>query len=133
MHKLDEVLTCLDEYDVIAIDEAQFFQDICDKVEYFCNMGKIVLVAALDGTFERKPFGKILDLIPIAEQIQKLSAVCFCCGNDANYTKRMSDCKEIELIGGEEMYKPVCRKCFFIEEKLQKQNSIENIVQIEIN
>jgi len=117
----------LDEFEVIAIDEAQFFSDIVEKSELFCNSGKIVIIAALDGTFERKPFGRILELIPLAEQVQKLSAVCFSCGKDACYTKRLSDCKEIELIGGEEMYKPVCRGCFFKEEQLPKPRSIEDM------
>lgn len=131
LHKLEEINNTLDDYDVIAIDEGQFFHDIVDNVEMFCNKGKIVIVAALDGTFERKPFGKILELIPIAEQIQKLSAVCFSCGKDASYTKRMSDCKEIELIGGEDIYKPVCRNCFFKEENIKKPKSIEDLSTIE--
>ena len=128
---MDELIGILDEIDVVAIDEAQFFADIAEKVELFCNMGKIVLVAALDGTFERKPFGKILELIPLAEQVQKLSAVCFSCGKDANYTKRLSDCKDIELIGGEEMYKPVCRGCFFKNDSAKKQKSIEDLKILE--
>lgn len=117
----------MDEYEVIAIDEGQFFPDISESVELFCNKGKIVIVAALDGTFERKPFGRILELIPIAEQIQKLSAVCFSCGMDASYTKRLSDCKEIELIGGEDIYKPVCRSCFFKDETIKKPKSMEEL------
>ena len=127
LHKLEEIISSLDEYDVIAIDEGQFFHDILENVELFCNRGKIVIVAALDGTFERKPFGKILELIPQAEQIQKLSAVCFSCGKDASYTKRMTDCKEIELIGGEEIYKPVCRSCFFKDESNKKPKSMEDL------
>lgn len=46
-------------------------------------MGKTVIVGGLDGDFQRKPFGKILDLIPRAEHIVKLTAVCFNCGGDA--------------------------------------------------
>ena len=129
--RLDEVLLSVDEFDVVAIDEGQFFQDIVEKTELFCNLGKIVIVAALDGTFERKPFGRILELIPLAEHVEKLSAVCFSCGKDAIYTKRMSDCKDIELIGGEEIYKPVCRFCFFKEETPKKPKSIEDLTLIE--
>lgn len=57
----------------------------------------------------------------MAEYIQKLSAVCVGCGKDAFFTKRITDCEDIELIGGEESYKPVCRKCF--HEKKERKNS----------
>jgi len=42
-------------------------------------MGKIVIVAALDGTFQRKSFGNIINLLPVAEKVIKLSAVCVYC------------------------------------------------------
>jgi thymidine kinase len=69
-------------------------------------------VAALDGTFQRKPFGNILNLVPLAEMVSKLSSVCIDCGKEAAFTRRTVDCQEVELIGGEETYKPVCRSCF---------------------
>jgi thymidine kinase len=53
------------KYDVIGIDEGQFFADVVTFSEKMANLGKVVLVAALDGTFQRKPFGCILDLIPL--------------------------------------------------------------------
>jgi thymidine kinase len=77
------------------------------------NMNKIVVVAALDGTFDRKPFNNILNLIPISEKVNKLSAVCVYCTGEAGFTKRVVESREVQLIGGEEMYKPVCRSCFF--------------------
>ena len=64
-------------------------------------MDKVVLVAALDGTFERKAFGKIVDLIPLAEKVSKLSAVCVYCSQEAAFTKRVIASRQIELIGGE--------------------------------
>lgn len=95
-------------YDVIAIDEGQFFPDvfistlIC-KIAQFCeklaNDGKIVLVAALDGSFERKPFNTILELIPLCEKVVKLTAVCWYCKQDnASFTKRTVNSKESNLI-----------------------------------
>jgi thymidine kinase len=66
----------------------------------------------LDGTFQRKVFGNIMNLVPLAEKVTKLSAVCVTCCNEAAFTQRTIESKEIELIGGAEMYKPVCRKCF---------------------
>mgnify|MGYP002413160217 FL=1 len=76
------------------------------------NKGKIIVIAALDGTFERKKFGKVIDLIPLAEWVEKLDAVCMDCKETAYFTKRTTDSKETEVIGGSEIYKPVCRKCF---------------------
>jgi thymidine kinase len=71
------------------------------------------VIAALDGTFERKPFGDIVNLISMAEKVKKLSAVCVYCTEEAHFTKRIVASKEVQLIGGAEMYKPVCRLCFF--------------------
>ena len=52
------------------------------------NLGKIIIIAALDGTYQRKGFGNILELVPLAESIVKLTAVCMYCYNDAAFTKR---------------------------------------------
>lgn len=75
--------------------------------------GKIVVVAALDGTFQRKPFGNVLELVPVAEKVTKLSAVCMiCCKKDAHFTRRRTSETKIEVIGGKEMYQAVCRGCY---------------------
>ena len=65
--------------------------------------GKIVIVAVLDGTFERKPFGRIYELFSEAESIDKLTAVCKICGLDASFSKRLSASKETVAIGGADM------------------------------
>jgi len=97
---------------VIGIDEGQFFPDLLEFCERAANEGKIVIVSALDGTFERKPFGKILNLIPLAEKVDKLNAVCTVCYQDAAFTFRKSNDTAVEIIGGAEMYVPLCRGCF---------------------
>jgi thymidine kinase len=61
-----EVATLCEGYDVIGVDEGQFFQEIVEFCELLANQGKTVVVSALDGTFERKPFGNIINLIPLA-------------------------------------------------------------------
>jgi len=101
------------DYDVVGVDEGQFFPDVVPFAEKAANMGLRVIVAALDATFERKPFGTICELFPLAENITKLAAVCTKCGSDAAFTKRTTDNKEVEVIGGTEMYIPVCRSCFY--------------------
>lgn len=76
------------------------------------NRGKVVIIAALDGTFQRKEFGSILQLVPLAENVTKLSAVCVYCQKDAPFTMRISEETEVELIGGADKYVAVCRSCF---------------------
>ncbi|XP_046937239.1 thymidine kinase, cytosolic isoform X1 [Lynx rufus] len=80
---------------VIGIDEGQFFPDIVEFSETMANAGKTVIVAALDGTFQRKAFGTILNLVPLAESVVKLTAVCMECFREAAYTKRLGAEKEV--------------------------------------
>jgi thymidine kinase len=103
-------------FGVIGIDEGQFFPDIVEFCEEMANKGKMVIVAALDGTFQRKPFGSIMDLVPLAESVIKLKAVCMVCYGDAAFTKRLGQETEIEVIGGAEKYMSVCRSCYNVHE-----------------
>ena len=70
---------------------------------------KIVYVCGLDGDYKQKKFGEMLDLIPISENIKRLSALCNICGKKACFTKRITTANEQVLIGGVENYIPVCR------------------------
>ena len=102
------------EYQVVAIDEGQFFSDLFEQVSVWADMLPIhIVVAGLDGTSDRKPFGDMLRLIPHAEEVERLSAFCAVCrdGTVANYSKYLGvkDASGI-MIGGAEVYKPVCRK-----------------------
>lgn len=102
----------LQNVDVIGIDEGQFYSDIDTFSEYWANKGKIIIIAALDSDFRREKFGKVLNLIPLAEEYVKLTAVCKC-GNDAVFSKRITSEIDDVIIGGSEMYIATCRKCFF--------------------
>jgi thymidine kinase len=113
----------------VAIDEGQFFPDIAEVSEKLANAGLVVIVASLDGTFQRKPFGKIMELVPMTEIITKLSAVCIDCGKEAPFTRRTIDSMEIEIIGGAETYKPVCRGCFGLG-KNKEGGKIEEAVKM---
>ncbi|KAG5252445.1 thymidine kinase [Salix suchowensis] len=99
-----------DQLDVIGIDEAQFFEDLYD----FCHEvadhdGKTVIVAGLDGDYLRRSFGSVLDIIPLADSVTKLSAQCEICGKRAAFTLRKTEETQTELIGGTDVYMPVCR------------------------
>jgi len=103
----------IEEYDVIGIDEGQFFKDIDLIADKLANLGKTVIISALDGDFQRNGFGDIPKLYPKCETLTKLSAVCSICGNEAQYSKRIVDGQEVKLIGGKESYVAVCRDCYF--------------------
>jgi thymidine kinase len=122
---LSEVLNVVQHVNVIGIDEGQFYPDLIDFCESMANQGKIVIVSALDGTFERKPFRNVLELIPKAESVVKLNAVCMLCGGVASFSKRLVDSTAVELIGGAETYAPVCRKCFLAGDRLPTQDVAE--------
>lgn len=73
---------------MIGIDEGQFFSDCVEFAEQWANRGKIIVISALDATFERKAFGNILALVPLAEQVIKLNAVCMSCHKEGSFSKR---------------------------------------------
>ena len=112
LSELDESL--LQNVDVIGVDEGQFFgADIVEFADRYASRGKVVIVAALDATFERRPFGNILELIPYAEQVMKLNAVCMICHREASFSKRIGSETAVEVIGGAEKYAATCRSCYF--------------------
>ncbi|CAL1278768.1 unnamed protein product [Larinioides sclopetarius] len=119
-------------YSVIGIDEGQFFPDTVSFAEEMANNGKIVIVAALDGTFQRKAFGDILQLVPLAESVIKLTAVCMLCFDEASFTKRIGTETQVEIIGGTDKYMAVCRKCYKLDptsataENVGAKNTSEN-------
>ena len=77
------------------------------------NLGKIVIVSALDGDYLRNPFKNgILNLIPKSEYVVKKTDVCCKCYEDASFSKRLCTSKDVELIGGLGTYMPVCRGCY---------------------
>lgn len=75
------------------------------------NSRKVVIISALQGTFHRGPWANITELIPLCEKIKKLTAICKLCKESASFTFRSApaDCKK--MIGGAEMYMPLCREC----------------------
>eukprot|EP00009_Paramoeba_aestuarina_P000749 CAMPEP_0201509038 /NCGR_PEP_ID=MMETSP0161_2-20130828/2205_1 /ASSEMBLY_ACC=CAM_ASM_000251 /TAXON_ID=180227 /ORGANISM="Neoparamoeba aestuarina, Strain SoJaBio B1-5/56/2" /LENGTH=188 /DNA_ID=CAMNT_0047903871 /DNA_START=293 /DNA_END=859 /DNA_ORIENTATION=- len=99
-------------YDVVAIDEGQFFPDVYDFCEQMANEGKTVIVAALSSTFQRKPFGDIPLLTASADTIDHLTAVCMLCCEPAPFSLRTTKETEVEVIGGQDKYISVCRQCY---------------------
>jgi len=105
-------MVSLMSYDVIGIDEGQFFSDIASFANDLANMGKIIIVAALDTDFQGTSFPAISELITQAEIVLKLTAICGC-GHEASRTMRVnSTSKELFVVGGEDIYRAACRQCF---------------------
>jgi len=97
--------------DVVAIDEAQFFSNLKDFVGMCLFLKKKVLLAGLDADYKQEKFGEIIDCIPMADKVTKLSALCVRCrdGTKGPFTRRLVDTSEVELVGGNESYEAVCR------------------------
>ncbi|WP_284347650.1 thymidine kinase [Mycoplasmoides pneumoniae] len=98
-------------FDVVAIDEAQFFSsEIVEVVKSLNDLGINVIVSGLDTDFRAEPFGSIPQLLAIADKICKLDAVCNVCGQLAQRTQRIvSKSNETVLIGDIEAYEPRCK------------------------
>ena len=108
-----DILRLVNEAQIVAIDEAQFFDSelitVCNKL---ANSGIRVIIAGLDMDFLGKPFGIMPELLAIAERVTKVHAICIDCFAVANHSFRMTDDKNLIQIGEKEEYKPLCRKCF---------------------
>ena len=100
---------------MIGIDEGQFFKDIVSFAENAALCGKIVIMSVLGGTSFRKPFNDVLDLVPKCEKIKQLNAICKICYYKASFSLRTCVDDNVELIGGEDLYMPVCRECFIFK------------------
>jgi len=117
----NEILKKIDNCDVIAIDEAQFFDDqivsVCNKI---ANNGIRVIIAGLDMDYLGNPFGPMPNLMAISEYVTKVHAVCKQSGNIANYSFRKNNKKDIVVIGEKDKYEPLSRSVFY--KKMNKNN-----------
>lgn len=99
--------------DVILINEGQFFEDLYPAVEHMLRHNKKIYIGGLDGDFERKKFGHIIDLIPLCDKITKMTSLCSLCkdGTAGIFSKRITSEKEQTVVGSDN-YIPVCRNCY---------------------
>ena len=117
---INEILVFKNKFDIIGIDEAQFFSyDIIDVCNTIANSGSRVIVAGLDMDYSGKPFGPMPFLMAIAEKVTKVHATCSETGEPALYSFRKSDYKETIMIGEKNEYKPLSRRAFI--SKLKKK------------
>jgi len=112
---------------LVILDEAQFFPDLRAFVEYTVDVcKKKMLVVGLDGDLDRKPFGQLLDCIPLADTVTKCKALCSLCKDGTaalfSYRKREVGTQEQVFVGGAEAYMPLCRNHYL--EELHHNKSI---------
>ena len=121
----------LKNYDIIGIDEGQFFPDLVENSEKLTQLNKTVIIAALNGDFRMEPFPVIARIIPKADKIKLLKAYCFNCHRDAKFSLRIVQSNETVLIGAGEAYKPACREChkYFSEEREKGNLNINQIIE----
>ncbi len=117
VEKAADILAHLDsDTTVVGIDEAQFLDDgVVAISQQLADKGIRVIVAGLDTDFRGEPFGSIPTLMAIAEQVDKLQAICMVCGEPASRTQRLVNDKParyedpIVIVGASEMYEARCR------------------------
>lgn len=113
MDTLYEALAHLEEFDVLLVDEGQFFPDLAASADMLAEAGKIVVVSALSGDFLRRPFPQVALLVSMAERVETITAVC-ACGEDAAFSARIGaqDGDQVVKVGGAETYAARCRACW---------------------
>lgn len=120
-----EILLLGSNCDVVAIDEAQFFDDsIVEVANKLANNGVRVVIAGLDMDFLGRPFGPMPNLMATAEYVTKVHAICKKTGNLANYSHRISKGTNLVELGETDAYEAVSRRVF-VEEVVNKKENLE--------
>ena len=116
--KSEDILGLVKDVDVVAIDEAQFFDmrivSVCNEL---ANNGLRVVVAGLDMDFKGNPFGPMPNLMAVAEFVTKVHAICTHTGNLAHYSHRIAENDDLVLLGERKEYEPLSRAAY---NKVQK-------------
>ena len=104
--------------EVVAVEEVQFFDwNVADVCMALANQGMRVIATGLDQDFRGDPFGPMPLLMALAENVDKLHAICVVCGASASRTQRLIDGQParyddaVILVGGSESYEARCRNC----------------------
>lgn len=107
----------LERANIVIVDEAQFFSNLVTFCEHVVDtLGKKMYLVGLDGDSNRKPMGEILQCIPLADRVEKLTAFCKRCANGTPgiFTHRFHGPNDQQvIIGGSDMYETLCRDCYF--------------------
>lgn len=104
---------------LVVIEEAQFFPDLVPFVRRVVDTDKKnCVVVGLDGDAERRPFGSVLELVPLCDRVTKLTSMCKHCrdGTPALFTfaagsaAAAANAEGVPCVGSDDLYVPLCRK-----------------------
>ena len=113
---IEDEKTLLDlgsKYDVVGIDEAQFFSNkLVSTCKELANNKTRVIIAGLDTDYRGLPFGPMPLIMCDSDYLEKLTAICMQCGKDATYTQRITAQTKRIVIGETDTYEARCRNCF---------------------
>lgn len=136
---IDILVRLKDHTRIVAIDEVQFFDDdIVKVVSKLAARGYRVICAGLDLDYRGVPFGPMPTLLALADNVQKIQAICTICGAPATRSQRLSDSKEKVLIGETDKYDARCRAHYFYEPDEEQailpiQEEVKSITESLIN
>lgn len=115
----DDLREIVDSKEVVGIDEVQFYSEhVYWLIQDLVEEGKTVIVSGLDMTYRREPFGVMGPLLAIADSVDKYTAICHKCGEEASFTQRLIDGEPASfkgdtiVVGGLDSYEARCRLCF---------------------
>jgi thymidine kinase len=136
---IDILIKLKDMTRIVAIDEIQFFDmEIIKVVEKLANRGYRVICAGLDLDYRAIPFGPMPMLVAIADDVQKIQAICTVCGVPATRSQRLSDCQDTVLLGEADAYEARCRSHYYYEpveaqERLPLEPEVESFASTTMN
>lgn len=117
--------------EVVAVDEVQFLDaGVVEAVTALAARGARVILAGTDTDFRGEPFGAMGTLMAIAEEVEKLRAICTICGDDACRNQRLVDGHPapwdapIIQVGGSESYEARCRHCHRVPRRDEDQTAL---------
>lgn len=104
----------MEDYEVILIDEAQFFDRVLlQSINELLKAGKTIYVSCLDMDFKGQGFDTAMNIMAIADKVNKLKAICEDCGEDAVISGKRIQNDDVVELGAKDLYVPLCRKCYF--------------------
>ncbi|MBN1488166.1 MAG: thymidine kinase [Anaerolineae bacterium] len=116
--------------EVVAIDEIQFFgEDVVSLCQELADSGKRVICAGLDMDFRGAPFGPLPQILAVAEEVEKLHAICVVCGGPASRSQRLINGEPayyedpVVLVGAHEVYEARCRGCHEVPHRYSEKES----------
>lgn len=137
--QMEEIMVKNNDAEVIGIDEVQFFgQSVVDFCKKYVEYGKRVIVAGLDMSFRAEPYHPMPELMGIADQVDKLHAICTVCGKPAYASQRLIDGEPayyddpLVMVGASENYEARCRRHHIVKYRENKMGKIYFMVGTDI-